>query len=226
MVTTPQELVSEVLALAQSGSDTSVSRRDLLKLAIDFANTGNLTGALLHVPGLKLPRSLMEASHKHKLTVMLNVGGDPEQLKALKQFRADLAAAAAAGSDDLLTKPVAKRLMKDAARMVLVPRYELKAAGNVEKSFHYLPESIEAVLAYTVLTLREKEFKSDFARCQLESCGKFFFKSDSVEGPGRHRTSYCCAEHMNLQHRSKVAERVKKHRENKAKAEAAKTNQP
>jgi hypothetical protein len=222
MVTETQQLINDVLMLASTSTGPAVSERDLLESAIDFANLPTLKGPLLQLPGLKLPRRLMEDSRKRGLTVAFGVD-DPALLDQREQFREDLAATIEAG-DDSLAPSTAARLKRDAARMVLIPRYTFES-HRMRVRYHYLPEDLKAVLAYVILILRDesKRFKAEFARCQLKRCGKFFFIPDVVS-QGRRRKSYCCEEHMLEQHRATGAERVQKHRARQAaKARSSKT---
>jgi len=218
MVTNTRELISDLLILAEASTGLAVSERELLESAIDFANLPTLTGALLQVPGLKLPRKLIEESRARGLTVALGVK-DPELLKLREQFREDLAAIIEAGAESLPAR-TATRLMQDAARMVLVPKYTFENR-RMRTRYHYLPADLKAVLAYVILILRDesKRFKREFARCQLKRCGKFFFIADAVT-QGRQRKSYCCADHMLEQHRSTSAIRVRMHREREAEKRA------
>ena len=100
----------------------------------------------------------------------------------------------------------------------MVPRYSF-ANGEMRVSYHYLPEGLEPALAYSVLLLRDKSrpFRNDFARCHLERCAIFFFRSDRAEQTGRRGRSYCCPEHMQERHRETGADRVRRHRANKHK---------
>jgi hypothetical protein len=211
MVTESQQLINGVLMLASASTGPAVSEREFLESAIDFANSPTLKGPFLHVPGLKLPKRLMEESSERGLTVALGVN-DPALLEQRDQFREDLAAIIEAGTDSLAPS-TATRLKQDAARMVLVPRYTFESR-RMQVRFHYLPEDLKAVLAYVILILRDesKRFKTEFARCQFKRCGKFFFISDVVS-QGRRRKSYCCEEHMAEQHRETGADRVRRHRE-------------
>ena len=219
MVTISQWLVTDVLKLARSGGGPTLSERELLEQSVEFANSGALTGALLHIPGLLLPKRIMEDSLERGLHVAIYVAGNPQQAKWLEQFREDLASCFTAA--DRLPFPTANRLKKEAGRMVMVPTYAM-VNGSLRVTYHFLPESLPALLAYAILVLRDesKEFKADFARCKLARCGKYFFISEVPQGPGRHRKSYCCAEHMKEQHKSTGAERVKKHRAAKKKKES------
>ena len=218
MVTGPQQAVRAVLAIAEASTDPAVSESDLLRLALGFANEPVLRGALLRVPmpGMHGNHVLIELSRLKGLPLSLDVSGDPELVRVRRQFREDLAAVI-----DTLPARTVSRLKRDGARVVLVPRYAF-AAGRLRVTYHHIPENLEAALAFCVLLLRDdsRPFRADFARCKLQRCGKFFFRSDTAKGQGRQRQAYCCDEHMLEQHRSTGALRVQRHRARKA-AEAA-----
>jgi hypothetical protein len=218
MVTDLQQQISNVLAVGESSTDPAVSEGDLLRTAVEFANTPALRGVLLHVPGLKLPRSIAEESRERGLDLSLHISGDPELSAVRERYREDLTAVIEAGSDALPARTIS-RLKQAAARIVLIPRYGF-TNGDLRVSYHYLPESLEAALAYSVLLLRDnsRPFRADFARCKLERCSRFFFRSDTAKGQSRQRQFYCCDDHMLEKHRATGALRVQRHRAKKASA--------
>ncbi len=224
MVTDPRQAVAAVLAIADASTEPPVSESDLLRLAIGFANESALRGALLRVPmpGMRGNHALIELSRLKGLPLSLDVSGDPDLVRVREQFREDLAAVIDAGDDALPARTVS-RLKRDGARVVRVPRYAF-AAGRLRVTEHHIPESLDAVLAFCVLLLRDdsRPFRADFARCKLKRCGKFFFRSDTVKGQGRQRQAYCCDEHMLEQHRATGALRVQRHRAREAVKAAAK----
>jgi len=194
----PKTPVEELLTMAAERierGEKPTSEADLLRQVLDYANDEPARGAVSAV--------LAQA----KADAFLRVSGHVE-----KQLRADLAQIAEAGEEPIAVD-LAERVFANAARMVMVPHYGKAARAPVMKYF-YFPEGPEGVFAHALLILRDKEkpFRSDFARCKLERCGKFFFRSDRVVEKGRSGRSYCCDEHMHEQHRMTSTARVQKHR--------------
>jgi hypothetical protein len=56
----------------------------------------------------------------------------------------------------------------------------------------------------------ERPFRERLCRCQLASCGRFFFKIQHATGAPQRK--YCCSEHMLKGHDLSAASRMKKRR--------------
>lgn len=196
-----------VLEAAREQPGPSLSERELLQLVLNLANGQTPEGPLLYAPGLRLIPS------PHGAPVLTpssleTIGGVREKL------REDLVGAMGPGL------PVARfeQLKTLAAAMVAVPTYDIQKGRTrlLHVRWRYMPTSLESILAYAVLLLRDesegRKFGDDLKRCKLDSCQIFFFSSDRSEPTGKPRESYCTREHMLEAHRQTSTERVRRWR--------------
>ena len=196
----------------------AITEERLTRLVAEFANTGELTGVLLRIPGVRLlvaidrnGRVIPGEVHGHAPTKDLS--------DSQKQLCTDLVAIL----HDELDGRNLRRLTVTANKMKITPKYQVDSEGKLAAVYHYDPEGPAAAIAYGTLLIADtaRPFRRDLKRCRLESCGRFFFSSDSPALSGRDRTKFCSPEHLQLHHQSTSAERVRKWRKDKAK-EAAK----
>jgi hypothetical protein len=192
----------------------AVTEARFTRLVAEFANSGQLTGVLLRIPGVRLlsaidktGRAIPGGIHGHIPT--------PELDALREQLRADLTAI----TQDKLDGRNLRRLTTAAAKVQITPKYEIDSQGKLIFTYQYLPESPAAAISYGTLLMADqgRPFRRDLKKCQREGCGRFFFSSDSPALTGRDRSRFCTPEHMDEHHKSTSAERVRRWRERAAK---------
>lgn len=193
-----QGALKTVLDVAEQSKSPALSEGELSRAVVEFANQGVLRGPLLFVPGLAIPAAFFQTGMKQ-----LDVTMDPVLPAQRDQLRKDLAAVVAGQ----VAARTISRLRKSARRIVMTP------GGASGRSVHYLPESMEALLAHVVGKLRDDAVSDGGDLRQCKTCGLFFFSSDRTRETGRPREAYCSNECMLQQHRSDSAERVRRYRE-------------
>lgn len=200
--------IALALAAAETNADQTVSEAGLLDLVLNFANNSVLSGALLHVPGIRLPRQFFEAGMK---SLVIGDNGeraderpdDGEPLRTERtlvrlreQLRKDLQALSVG------KQPAARlaEIHKQAGRMVLVPRY---GPGSVVR-YHYLPQSLDAVVAHAIVLLAGA---NKVARCKLPGCTAFYLRRGRPK-----RAIFCTDEHAAQARKKSGAERQERYR--------------
>jgi hypothetical protein len=189
----------------------AITEAKFTRLCVDFANTGQLKGVLLRVPGVRL---LVAIDQKGEVLPDGVHGNLPTpELEALrKRLQAHLAAIT---HDRPISLVDLKKLSAAASRTSINPVYSISDNGALETSYRYLPESIEAAISYGVLLMvdTERPYRRDLKRCCLPACSRYFFSSDSPAATGRDRVLYCSRDHMIERHKSTSAERTRRWRE-------------
>lgn len=201
--------VETVILTTQQGLRYApLAESELVGHAIEFANGATSRAFFALLGGLELPAELW----KDARTAVIADQAAAEMFEPQQRRFVDDLAAIVAGED---TTEIARRASEAAARMVLVPQYEL-ADGALEVKHRYIAEDLDARLAYITLLLLDgqRDYGRRLCRCRLESCRKFFWERRSEHGgkPGR---SFCGPEHMTEWNSARAAERVRKHREKK-----------
>jgi hypothetical protein len=207
-----QNDLSDAVAAILKGVETvgapAISQKELVRRVLECANTGQPRG----LPGART----MEVNGQ---TFVLISDELQQQCAELKKQLGILT------RGDDLAGPTIKRLQHEAGRMVLVPTFEIEG-GELHTKFRHLPLDLQAVLAHTLLSLRDRGKGTpgaDVKRCALPGCGRFFLASDLVRDPsaaGRRRSRYCSGEHM-LAGQTPGAERTAKWRKNQQAKTAA-----
>ncbi len=200
------DAISKIVGIVARTEGPTITEKELVRLVINFANTGQPRG----LPG----------------TRVLEMGGQTFVLQSpeIDEQCAELKKNLAAIVRGELSGPAVNRLRKEASRMVLVPTHEPR---NATTKFRHIPLDPAAVLAHTILLLRDQSkgtLGADLKRCQLPGCGIFFLSSDKVTDAsrgGRKRERFCSDEHMDAA-QTPGAVRTREWRKNKAKREAAK----
>ncbi len=172
-----------------------------IKQVVEFANSGDL-GALEQV--------LLDRSH-------VPSEGEVAALRARVVVDLD---AIAEGRE--LPPATIRRLELHAAGIGIKPvRFQ---AETREMFLEYKAATVEALTSYITWQLYQARlsaghFPGDLCRCQLDSCQRFYFALDRVDAQGgRPPTKFCSREHMLVRHAQTSAERVARHRRNKAAA--------
>lgn len=206
------ESLAIVLAMADLPRSGSTSEADLLRQVVAFANDGKARGVVLDIM-MSMQPEVAELLRKGGFELTVTVSDNSDGAREHTQLRQDLSEVIQAG-EGFLSPETASRLMSSSRRMALVPRYE-SVRGELRTSYSFFPESLGAMLAYAVLLLRDKArpFREDFARCKLERCQVYFYRSDRLDQTGRSGRDYCCPEHMTERHRQTGAERVRRTRD-------------
>jgi hypothetical protein len=214
---TPKEVhaaAQTILRAATENPGPAISERDLLRLAIDFLNEGRLSGPLLFAPGVRVIKPLGAGAD------WIPTPADVTPSKWLEGIQQQLRHDFSAMAMGTIKRDAIVRLMKDASQMVATPTFtvERRQSRSLRVNWHYIPTSLEAVLSYAALLLRDdaRGFGNDLKRCSLEACGIFFFSSDQSKETGKPRERFCKKEHMDQKHRSTSAARTRKWRERKA----------
>jgi hypothetical protein len=103
-------------------------------------------------------------------------------------------------------------LKTDLLQSIKVKPYFRKAGDGFTLDFRYEIETITslAILGGLLLEDPHRGFRKKLCQCQLESCGKFFFKIQPPKGAPQKK--YCCKEHMLEAHDLDAANRMKKRR--------------
>jgi len=110
-----------------------------------------------------------------------------------------------------------------ASSLVLTPHFSF-AAGQLRVSYLHragelfdLPPNCAISYALLLLMDTKRTYGRDLCLCRFKSCGKFFFV---VRPPrGRPQRKYCKREHMLLAHAANAAERVRRSRLNRKRAQ-------
>jgi hypothetical protein len=194
----------------------AITEQRYTRLIAEFANSGQLTGVLLRIPGVQLLAQIDRSGQVIPGTAVSNV--PIEHWKELReiheQLRKDLSALLHAGID-----PKGLRRLTEAARMQATPQFRIDSNGELLRTWHYMPEGPAAAIAYGVLLIADAAgpYQRDLKQCRLDSCGRFFFSSDSPAATGRDRSRYCTPEHMGKAHKQTSAARTRRWRERKVK---------
>jgi len=202
--------VATLVEFAATSNAPNITEKSLVRAVVNFANTGqarDLPGApVIIVNG----QSFCLAS--------------PEMDALRAQLQNDLTAVV----QDALAGSTLQRLRKDSSRMVQVPIHEMSLGVP---TYRYFPMDLSAVLAHTVLMLRDKAkngLGKDLKQCKLAGCGQFFLSSDMVADTskgGRPRERFCKPEHMAAA-QTPGAERTRQWRASKARQLASLTAAP
>jgi hypothetical protein len=181
------------------------------RLCVDFANTGQLSGLLLRVPGVRLlvaidrkGEVIPESIHGHLPT--------PELEVVRKRLRNLLSAIA---NDRPIIATELRKMAAAASHTQMTPMYSIKPNGVLESSYRYMPENIEAAISYGVLLMADvgRPYRRDLKKCCLPSCSRYFFSSDSPAPTGRDRVLYHSPECMIAKHKTTSADRTRRWRE-------------
>jgi predicted RNA-binding Zn ribbon-like protein len=194
------------LAAADANAGQTVSEVELLGLVLKFANEGAISGALLYVPGVQVPRSLVKAGMTSLVIAGDATDGQGKRLdgpfiRLRDQARKDLAAI----SGHKLTSARLTEIQKQAGRMVLIPRYSGRNQDGVR--YHHLPESLAPVIAYALVLLVNAKPADGVAQCRLPGCTAFYLRRGRPK-----RAIYCTDEHATHARKSAGAERQERYR--------------
>jgi hypothetical protein len=214
-----EEAAEPFVQLARQVTGEEYSTREIVQLAVDFANHGHVGGPLLHAAssaGFSFTRTSPPGPR-----AVARLAPSPEGEAARERLRKDLAAAIGPAPP----VEMIKRLQDSASHMALVPKFELIADDRrskrlLQESWLFVPLSFGALPAYAVLLLLDEELElgKDLKRCKFQGCGLFFFSSVRSEGTGRPRERYCSKKHFLAARRGTSAERMRRSRERRGAA--------
>lgn len=189
----------------------AITEERFTRLCVEFANSGQLTGPLLRIPGVRLLVAVGSFTDK-RLSRGAVAGHLPSpELEALrKQFRADLTAIVGGRLDGRNLR----RLAAAASKVHITPAYTVDSDGKLHSSFRYQHENAAAAIAYGTLLVADegRTFRADLRQCCLKSCGRFFFKTDTPAATGRDRDRYCEPAHREEAHKATSAARTRRWR--------------
>jgi hypothetical protein len=193
----------------------SVTEAKFARLVVHFANTGQLTGALLTTPGLRV---LVPMDSGGKKLVQRDVVMGHVPTEELERLRKRLREVLTAITRDTVGAKDLQWLSDDASALKIEPSYQVDKHGKLTATYTYFPPGISAAISYGVLVIADtaRALRADLKQCRLERCGCFFFSSDSPAATGRDRARYCTPEHMIEAHKATSAERTRRWRERKA----------
>lgn len=202
--------------VTRKDSSSAITEERYTRLVVEFANTGQLTGALLRVPGIRLLVPLESFTGKVERNVVVGHVSTEE----LERLRGRLREGLSAIAQDTIGKEDLRKFGAEASELKIEPTYDFDDTGRLTASYHYFPPGASAAIAYGVMLLADaaRPFRGDLKQCRLTTCGRFFFSSDSPAATGRDRARYCTPEHMLEAHRATSAERTRKWRKRKAEA--------
>jgi hypothetical protein len=227
MMVTTQELHQAAAILLQGIHEQpspALTERELLHHVVDFAN-GKMPAGPLIAPGVRvLPPRPVQSGRPN----IIDVVPTDELERQRMQLREDLAAAVGKG----LPPQTVERLRKAALQMVdMTVAHEFERTRSrprlryLRARRYYLPMNLDAILAHSVLLLRDETLAlgGDLKQCALPHCRRFFFSSETAKRlgeksgkpRGRPRALFCSDEHMREAHQATGAARTRKWREGK-----------
>jgi hypothetical protein len=203
--------IRSLLAVADASADQYVSKAELIDLVIAFANQGTLSGVLLRVPGLHVPRALLEGGMTTMVVTGATDGAGKRADGVFGRLQVQLQKDLLAIARHKMTAARFAEIGREAARMVLVPRYPSDRRDSVR--YHHLPESLTAVIAYVLVLLEgEREF-GGVAQCRLDGCTSFYLRRGRPK-----RSPYCSDEHATKARKAAGAKRQKRYLLNEARS--------
>lgn len=208
------QAVSTVVTEANRARVAPLSEQELLDAALEFANKGSARAWLALLSGIKVPADLFSSPRVAAIADRVVA----EEFEPARQRLVDDMAAVVRGAD---TSAIARRAAREAARVVLVPHFEL-VDGALRVTHRYLAQDLAARVSYVVLLLLDssRDFGRRLCQCKLETCERFFWERRSTQG-GRRGRSFCSPEHMREHNSATAAERVRRHREKQRNAKRA-----
>lgn len=217
MVTAIAQLVDDVLRTAKEMGDApQLAERELIRLALSFANA-------VSWHKIQSTGRFLLAGRAGVVWVFPNMTQTPAPAdfqatygEAHQRFRAGLRAI----TDGRVNRDFVQWVERDASRVVLVPSFEL-GHGALEVKHQHLPQDLDAGLSYVLALLLDKTrpYRKALRCCRFVDCGQFFLPEPTPTG--RVQRTYCSRQHMQAAHAQDAARRVRKYRERKRAAKAA-----
>lgn len=175
----------------------SFDHADLVRGALDFANTGSLRKLGMQISGLPLPNGPVNLPAYQDMAdeITARAGAAERQ-----QLRVDLTAIVT--RNDAIAS---KRAKYDGPDLTRAMSGRLRETGRMlvvtgPQGVRYLTSTITAPLAYVTWLLLDGSFAGELCRCRLERCGTFFLYSDKKRPKGRPFRFHCDSQHSEQDH--------------------------